>query len=402
MPYVSSARQTTSSFPTIIPTTFTRKRCRPSSPDTNFVVPNFQSGSVEKYLRSMGFNNLRSIDFLEVWQLTPGFDVSILKSGDFRDDAGFFFRANDNRILMTVDANFLNGYVLPESIDLLMTSFASGASGFPLCFDDYSADEKRQILKRSKRSKRWSVEQYITKTKAKHYMPYAGMFAESAPRDKAVLGQNVKTSPEAFEAICRRNGATFHRPDAMKELRMRRGQLEVHHVAGEFLPEPEPSGYIENLKEKYVYDPQAVVDYLRNSGFVGPQVLQLIPTDDDFEPSGESVVFADFQHGIFDTIQPDELLVERAGCRVMRMRVRPEVLMCVVAHKMPWEDMSIGFQIRVERYPNEYESDFWYHFTNVYIGGKDFRYANLCGACTVFEQNPVWLKDPRAGRLSVA
>jgi CMP-N-acetylneuraminate monooxygenase len=40
----------------------------------------------------------------------------------------------------------------------------------------------------------------------------------------------------------------------------------------------------------------------------------------------------------------------------------------VVANGLPWEDLSIGFQCRVDRAPDVYNSDFWFHFTNVHIG----------------------------------
>ena len=83
--------------------------------------------------------------------------------------------------------------------------------------------------------------------------------------------------------------------------------------------------------------------------------------------------------------------MEKKGLRIMQIRVRPEVLMCVIENKLPWEDISFGFQLRVKRSPNEWASDFWYHFTNVYIGGKDFRYSSFCGACTAIDHNPVWI-----------
>ncbi len=54
--------------------------------------------------------------------------------------------------------------------------------------------------------------------------------------------------------------------------------------------------------------------------------------------------------------------------------------------------MSIGFQIRVLKHPNQYESDFWCHFTNEHIAEKNFRYTSYCGACTIINQNSIWAK----------
>ena len=71
--------------------------------------------------------------------------------------------------------------------------------------------------------------------------------------------------------------------------------------------------------------------------------------------------------------------------RVMQLRVRKEIMACIIENKLPWEDFSIGFQMRVKRSPNEYASYFWYHFTNEYINTQHFRYSAYCGACTVIE-----------------
>jgi len=39
----------------------------------------------------------------------------------------------------------------------------------------------------------------------------------------------------------------------------------------------------------------------------------------------------------------------------------------VLKNNMPFEDMSIGFQCRIDRVPDFYNVAFWNHFTNVYI-----------------------------------
>ena len=88
----------------------------------------------------------------------------------------------------------------------------------------------------------------------------------------------------------------------------------------------------------------------------------------------------------------DELEERRQGFNVMQMKVRAEMLMYLVHHQLPWEDMSIGFQIRVSRSPNQYESDFWYYFTNEYIRVKHYRYSDQCGVCSLINQNPTWVQ----------
>ena len=67
--------------------------------------------------------------------------LSLLKAGDFRDDSGIYFNYGNFSFLSTVDSNDLNFGVLPLAPTLLATSFAGGASGFPLCFDVYNDQE---------------------------------------------------------------------------------------------------------------------------------------------------------------------------------------------------------------------------------------------------------------------
>ncbi len=361
--------------------------------DKKMIIPDFQSKSVEKYLKALGFENCRALGFNEIYELIEDFQISILKSGDFRDDSGIYICANGYEILLTVDAKFLNSHELPQQIDLLCTSFAGGASGFPLCFENFTQVHKDKILQRNRNSNLFMVQQYIEQSKPKYYMPYAGMFVEYAERDDYIYRHNKKNTVEKYEIICKQLEVELVYPKSNQMIVFENDHLRFQELKLSYLKRESPDFYIQKLKEEYNYDAQKIIHYLEKANYQGDQILQLIPTDDDFNQIVDLVIFADFKHQIFKTINAADLLTEKTGCRVMQMRIRPEVLMCVIDNKLPWEDISIGFQMRVERSPNEYESDFWFHFTNIYIGEKDFRYSSFCGACTVIDQNPIWVKS---------
>jgi CMP-N-acetylneuraminate monooxygenase len=57
-----------------------------------------------------------------------------------------------------------------------------------------------------------------------------------------------------------------------------------------------------------------------------------------------------------------------------------------IYNKEPWEDLSIGFQCKIERNPNEYNTKFWYHFTNKYITNKNIRFSSPCYSCDSINQ----------------
>ena len=77
----------------------------------------------------------------------------------------------------------------------------------------------------------------------------------------------------------------------------------------------------------------------------------------------------------------------------MQLLVREDIFAAVVENKFPWEDFSIGFQMRVVRFPNKYESDFWYHFTNNYINSIYYKNDPNCCACELINQNPLLNKN---------
>ena len=72
--------------------------------------------------------------------------------------------------------------------------------------------------------------------------------------------------------------------------------------------------------------------------------------------------------------------------KYLYLNARKESFLNVIYNKLPWEDLLIGFQCKVNRFPNIYNADFWYHFTNVYISDKHIRSVSNCNLCKVIEQ----------------
>ena len=166
--------------------------------DKPIIVPAFQSGSVTTMLDMVDMVGHRAIVPLDlgVGYQVSGTDVSlaILKSGDFRDDSGLYVAAGGFQGLLTVDANYLNGHTLPRNIDLLMTSFAGGASGYPVCFEMYSAEHRDMLVERRRKFVASAAMKYVEIVKPRVYVPYAGFFKESAGRDRDVRESNRKNT----------------------------------------------------------------------------------------------------------------------------------------------------------------------------------------------------------------
>ena len=356
--------------------------------DHLILVPNFASKSTEKYLKSYGFTNVLAIDFKLQFELIDDFKISFLKSGDFRDDSGFYLSVNGQEFLLTVDANFLNSHFLPKNIDVLFTSFASGASGFPLCFENYTDDEKQRIMGRNKSAMFNAVSTYMEKTEARYYMPYAGMFEESAERDIYIKINNQKNSIEAVKNFSINRKVNFLYPDPSVEYIFSGSEIVQKLVEVESLPKDDINFLLGEVEVKFnELTFGEVKRYFESCGFIDSQHLYLVLTNPGFEPTG-TVYFIDFSTQRVDLLDFKDVSYEDETCSVMVVRVREVALTRVIREMLPWEDLSIGFQIRIKRNPNVYEAKFWYHFTNVYIRPEHFRYGHYCGSCSLIDQDP--------------
>ncbi|MEQ2297704.1 hypothetical protein AMECASPLE_037355, partial [Ameca splendens] len=106
-------------------------------------------------------------------------------------------------ILNTVDCTRPNGGRLPENVDLMMSDFAGGASGFPMTFygGKYSDSWKAEFIK-SERKKLLNYKAMLVKSlQPRIYCPFAGYFVEAHPSDKYIKETNIKNSPEALNAL---------------------------------------------------------------------------------------------------------------------------------------------------------------------------------------------------------
>ena len=183
-----------------------------------------------------------------------------------------------------------------------MTSFAGGASGFPLCYDNYSIEEKKKVVLRNKLAIKSSVINYLKATSPINYLPYAGMFKEYAKRDEFIKDSNKKNAPIEYEQICNSLNIGYIEPEKNKLIQFRDGVINCQEIDVKYLQKEDYSFYINKYKEEYIYDPSDIISYLKNSGYHSNQILQIIPTNDTFYEIIDEVVFADFKNQVFKII----------------------------------------------------------------------------------------------------
>ncbi|GAA6154783.1 hypothetical protein NBRC116588_02560 [Pyruvatibacter sp. HU-CL02332] len=351
--------------------------------DMPIIAPDFDSGSTVGPLRELGFDTVHAAQFNHVYEAgDTGARVSVLQAGDFRDDSGIWVEGGGHSALLSVDSNKLNNFVLPESPDILLTAFAGGASGYPVTFDTVSDDEKVRIAARNRVAVRDMAERYVDAAGPTAVMPYAGYFTEAAPEDAPTKALNAKnTSADICRYLeGRMEDVLFFDPLETDIVVFDGDEVTASSYEGGRLYDVTPAycqGYISAMShEGEAYDAAALKAYFEASVFQDDLIVYVVPTARNFGGVDVAGAIVDFTgHSPQASIMAADAVAHafemgrgKAGPRRLLIRVRKDSLWHVIANGLPWEDLSIGFQCRVDRSPDVYNSDFWFHFTNVHIG----------------------------------
>ena len=346
------------------------------SRDALIITPAFKDNATCYYLEKWGFKNVQALQFNNIYQLAEGIEVSILQSGDFRNDSGLFISMGGKRVLLSVDSNILNNLVLPENIDLLCCSFAGGASGYPLCWEMYSEAKTDIVLRNKTRNILQQVELHINAARPKAFMPYAGFFTEANPADRYILDHNQKNSVSDVEAMVTKKfpDVQFIDPIWHDRVQLKDDGLDLGSVDLESLYQVDSAyvaKYVEAYKAQYSdFSTQELEEYFSRQTFRSQLTLYLQPTDENCKPEGTGLVMH-FSNGEIETgVEPATLedLYQKAEAslenRHLFIKVRKYALAYVVRNSLSWEDIAIGFQAKFKRKPDIYNADFWFYFSN--------------------------------------
>lgn len=351
--------------------------------DMPMIVPNFSSDSTGSFIESLGFRNIYRLDFLKEYKFKDtDLILSLLKSGDFRDDSGIYFSIGEFTSLFDVDSNIINFNKLPN-VNLYASSFAGGASGYPLMFDNYSIKERKQIIKKDLSFSKLQKFQMIKKINPNYFLPYAGFFEEKLERDKRVKKLNKKNQIEDYKKVCKTNKTKLLNVLENDEYLFQGINLiQSAKNKKKYFKDLPPTKYLKFFKKNYdKIDINYIKKYFEKSKFYDNLILYISLTNDDFSKS-------EFNFSVnFSTKQIKFQIVDKINLkdsnknRVLYLKCRKESFLNTIYNKAPWEDLSIGFQCKILRFPNMYNLKFWYHFTNEYTSKKNIRFSSNCGKC---------------------
>ncbi|XP_035263259.1 cytidine monophosphate-N-acetylneuraminic acid hydroxylase-like isoform X1 [Anguilla anguilla] len=288
-------------------------------------------------------------------------------------------------ILNTVDCTQPNGGHLPRNVDLMMSDFAGGASGFPMTFTGgkYTEKWKEDFIKNERKKLLNYKAQLVKSLQPKIYCPFAGYFVEAHPSDSYIKATNVKNCVEDLNALISKQADSITtwtpKPGAVLDLGLTLRDPSDRAA----ITNPPPGTQIMKNSwkfDQYVNELNAAIDeeifqhkgwvqfYYNWAGFKDYNlVVQVIETDDDFNPIPNGYnYFVDFLDLSFPRQRPKDRPYEEIKNRV-------GVIRYVVRHGLLWDNLYIGFQNRLSRDPDVYHHRFWNHFqTNLPLTGPDW------------------------------
>mgnify|MGYP001240713617 CR=1 FL=1 len=357
--------------------------------DKKILVPNFLSDSTYLFLKEEGFKNIKKLEFEKEYHFeNSNLVLSLFKSGDFREDSGIYFSLNKFSALLDVDAGNINFNRFPK-VDLYASSFAGGASGFPMMFDNYSEQQKNKIIKLDRRFVISKKTKNLSMNSAKFFLPYAGFFQEELERDKYVKIKNRKNKIEDYSNFCEKhkirllnlNKSNFF--EFSNEILISEKKIVKKHYL-----DKNQDKYLKEFKENNsTIDKKFIEDYFKNSQYQDDLVLLVSLTDNTFK-RGKLKFYVSFEKEIkFKIIKKFQNIKKNFPTKkILYLKIREEAFIDCIKNAKSWEDLLIGFQVRVHRVPNIFNSKFWNHFSNIYVSKKRVKVISSCNNCDVITQ----------------
>jgi len=350
------------------------------------VVPNFITRSTELYIKDLGFKNIQVLDFNVQYNLAnTNLNISILKSTDFREDSGIYFSNGEFAGLLSVDANVMDFSKLPN-VNFYGSSFASGASGYPYMYENFKFKEQLKISLKDKNFEKTKVNNRLKKLLPDYYMPYAGFFTEKLKRDNKIYRYNKKNSIDDYLKLCESNKIELLNV-LKKDVYKFYGDklIKKENIDIQITKDLKPETYLDYYKKEYnKVDETYIKNYFLESKFKDNLLLYIFLSDDKFKLQNKNYLI-NFSKSIITFCKIDrfskKVLKKDPHLKKLVLKIRKESFLNTIYNKLPWEDLSIGFQCKILREPNLYNVKFWHHFTNTYTTSMNVRSVTECASC---------------------
>ena len=331
------------------------------------VIPPFTA--LKTILENWGFDNVKVLNFKEVYVIGDS-TFTLFPSGDDREDSGFYFRWRDFSLLSSVDSNNLNFGVLPNAT-VYASSYAGGASSYPLLFDTITEEDKKKIIENNLVELMKSNKKTRENCQAKYYMPYAGFTELSDTVLDYVVANDSQwevrdyTDPNyTLLDTDMYSNFVFNKEGKLLEENTIERRRVIHHM-------------YPTIKNLDLPEPSAIITkYFTESKFNENIVLFLTLTNQKFDPidNEKYIIYFNRKKPKVEKINYDwsqenkRLFVDDR--KLLHLKIPIRVCCYWLYNYMPLEDIAIGYQCKEDRIPNEhFDKAFWTYFSNEYVSG---------------------------------
>lgn len=339
------------------------------NPLVNIYVAELSIPILKADFYKIGFENIHVVKSCEWVQLSLNARFMILPDSLYPHlDTCLLAEYKGYTILNLVDCCFPNHGILPDSIDVLLTDFASGASGFPSCFVDQfgfgatleKAKEKASVFLKK-------VIKHAALTKAKVWIPFAGYFTEAHPSDYQTKALNWKNSASnAAEMVMDRikgiqtwlpfPGGSF---DVCKMKGDAPSMPAEYYLKKDWDFETYINEFQYSLNFSALQNISGVAFYFKWLGFYGYNLqLHVVEMDDDF---------VEIIREFYVDFSGREVLVgveRNFSLPYLRVKARATVIRDIMIKGLSWDNIYIGFSGRFFAEPDVYHFKFWDYLNN--------------------------------------
>ena len=222
-------------------------------------------------------------------------------------------------------------------------------------------------------------------------MPYAGFFSEKLQRDKKIYKYNNKNSIDDYENFCELNKIKLLNVCKNDIYEFYGAKLKNQkNIKIHYTKDLSPKKYLDYFKKGFnKIDEVYIEKYFLNSNFKDDLLLYICLTDDNFKSLNINFLINFSKNKISFKKIPKfkrSFLNKDQNLKKLVLKVRKESFLNTIYNKLPWEDLSIGFQCKILRNPNLYNVNFWHHFTNTYITSANVRSVTDCLTCDSLSQ----------------
>lgn len=328
--------------------------------------PAFPNRRLDKFLAELGFLNLHPMTFGKKYPVNRDFNITCYNPTSNWNDSIQLIDVNGWRLLNLNDAgvNFRIAKLVAP-IDLIASSFGSGASAYPMCWTHLTGQEAEKILHDQFTAKKDMLIHASEIYRCRKILPCASYFVLQHPRHRHYqeLLSKYKITPfeirdqlalKGIEVLDLLPGESY---SAQTGKILRRGydpELFSWESTAAWIDENfQPERFAALQPSGYVYDEAEVTAYflsLRHR----PEIQYVKQYDFTVEVTGDNR-----RHTLAFRIENQDIeCIDPATATNLTIEVPLQLLMHLIRHNRSWDELYIGYWCKLHN-ENPYNVAFW-------------------------------------------